>query len=329
MVTKPAPLWAIVKAEGPRDFARLSEKYSNASKLRGLLDSQPKSSKPALTDQLVQRMRAMDVSLTPRKDVLPSGKLQDQMADSTPDRLSEVDVLAHSVASVVPIDITIEDDVKSSPARPLSKHLVAKRSYACFSCQTPLMAPVAAPTLMKILRRQYAVDVVPTVEARAVGPWGLETPCELIVTNPLSGSVSITVAIVASLPKSFKHGPDAVALPTSHFSVQGRRENTTLLQLVPSAYVTGATQQGRGVQLERARERVQRAEETGPSVEVGPNWVSVPFSISVEEREPGSAAPKVDVPFYITGEARVREGWRTERRGLKFGFWAVCRVIGT
>lgn len=189
---------------------------------------------------------------------------------------------------------------------PLSAHLAAKRAYACDACRTPLVVPSRDPHLMKLAHKHFAVDTVPTVAARTCDGARLlphtETACVLSVLNPLPSSITVTASIVLQNP----YGA-AAALPLTCFSVQGRRAAPP--QSVPTPYLTGSTSRARAEQLERA---VRRGAGAGPALDVGPNWTTVPFTVTLDARA------HAKVPFYFTVEE--------VERGLKYGFWTVVDV---
>lgn len=305
VVTRPAALASIVRAEGPRQFQKLSEKLTQKFKVEQLKGkSQP--SKIPLTPGVLSRMRAMNVK------------------EPSSTSFSDIDMLTHKISSSAPIDIDVEGDFEETPTMelPLSKHLVAKHKYACSACHTGLVVPVADAKLMKILQKQFAVDVVPTMTAKMCEDFvvGGDTSCVLNVINPLASSINVTVSIVATVPAHFAHVTTTVSFPTTHFSVQGRREKGSMVESVPTSYLTSATKQARAEQLIRAGRRERRDTE---EIEVGPNWVAVPFSVSVEQRP-----ETVQIPFYVTVESRMPESWKgSGKRGLRYGFWVVCDLL--
>lgn len=193
----------------------------------------------------------------------------------------------------------------TAPRLPVGAHLASKRAYACDTCRAPLALPSRDPHLMKLAHKQFAVDTVPTVAActrdgASIRPH-TEIACVLSVLNPLSSSITMTASTV--LPNSYGM---TVALPVTSFSVQGHR--AALPQSVPTPFLTGATSRARAEQLERA---VRRG--SGATLEVGPNWTAVPFTVTTDAR----ACPIV--PFYFTVEE--------VKRGVKYGFWALVTVV--
>lgn len=263
VVTKPAPLAAIVRAEEESEYTQLAAMWSE--KRRGVGASLDKAAEA--------RMRRMGLG---------------------PKSSSESSAAAMAAKPAA-----------SRRARlPLSAHLAAKRAYSCDACRTPLVVPSRDPHLMKLAHKHFAVDTVPTVAARtrdgAVFQPHTETACVLSVVNPLASSITVTASIVLQNP----YGA-AVALPVTCFSIQGHRAGPP--QSVPTPYLTAVTSRARAEQLERAVRRGATA-----ALDVGPNWTTVPFAVTVER------GARATVPFYFTVEE--------VERGAKYGFWALLHV---
>lgn len=317
VITKPAALKTIIKNENPIPFTNFFERFSLLHKLAVL---EEKSQVPRkLNPTVLARMKAMDIQQ-------PTGD-QDEASNIT-QKLSEKK----------PLQINADDDFNSRPPKllPLGRHLTAKRSYLCDSCRTMLSMPVGDHRLMKIVTKEFASDIVPTVTAKVdhasvlnFTP-GSDTQCSLNIVNVTDLSISVTVSILSQLPKQFMNNNATISIsfPFTHFSVQGRREKLAIIDSIPSPYLTSNTKTARAEQLMRAsrREAQRRKTEGDEFKEVGANWVSVPFSVAVTSNTPLLSYPKI--PFYITIESKLPDTWKphANRRGLKYGFWVVCQV---
>lgn len=316
VITKPAALSTIVKNETKSRFPQLYEHYLLRHTLAEL--DQKSNAPRKLPHSVVSRMKAMDIK-------------------KPADHMEEVDRISAQLAVPCTVEIDPEEDFHVSGAQsyPLGKFLTAKRSYHCDTCRTPLVVPVADHRLMKIPTKELAVDIVPTIAAkvkqqdvRNFTP-GSDTACTLNLINATSSSISLTVSILSQLPPSFMNndGQLAISFPFTHFSIQARRDKTSTIDSIPSPYLTGNTKTARAEQLMRAsrREAQKRQNDGNEFIEVGPNWVSVPFSVTVSG-EKTVAQPKI--PFYITIESKLPESWKpvSSRKGLKYGFWVVCLI---
>lgn len=317
VVTKPAALSTILKNENKSPFTDLYEHYSLLHKLTVL---EEKSLTPRkLPLNVIERMKAMDIK-------------------QPKDHFEEVDRLSEKLALSCIIDINLVDDFAPRSAKkiPLGRHLTAKRKYLCDSCRNPLLVPVADHRLMKIVTKELASDIVPTIGAkvkqqdtRSFAP-GSDTACTLNLINNTTSSINVTVSILSQLPETFmnNNAKISISFPFTHFSIQGRRDNTSAIDAVPSPYLTNNTKTARAEQLIRtSRREAQRKEADGEEFkEVGSNWVTVPFSVSISNETPLAANPKI--PFYITIESKLPDSWKpvANRRGLKYGFWLVCQI---
>lgn len=314
LVTKPAALSTIVRDEDPSIFFRLMEKYTLQHKLHTLQESSRKRTPNArLTPALIARMKAMDI----RHVDLAT--------------LDEMDKLEHRLGEMRPREADLSSALMEQPSLPSGKHLAAKRKHTCGECSTTLLLPVADPRLMKYLKKEYALDIVPMVGARTKRPAqqfaaGSDTACLLSIVNPLAGSINVTISIVASVPATWAGVPVSVSLPITQVTIPGKRERLNTVDSIPSAYLTNNTAAARAEQLVRAVRREAQRKQVGPDepfAEQGSHWATVPFSVSIT----GEAAPltRPQIPFYITVEARRPELWGPGH-GLKFGFWAVCTL---
>lgn len=317
VITKPAALKTIIRNENPIAFTSLFERYSLLQKLASLKENSLAPHK--LNPTVLLRMKAMDIQ-------------------KPKDHMDEVDELMQKLAEKKPMEIDLENDFDSNGQTmlPLGRRLTAKRSYLCDNCRTPLLVPVADHRLIKIVTKNFARDVVPIITAKVkhqsvynFAP-GSETHCTMSIINPTDLSISVTVSIPSQLPPLFM-GNDAtvsISFPFTHFSVQGHRDKQTIVDSIPSPYLTSNTNTARAEQLTwAARREAQKREAEGDDFkEIGTNWVSVPFSVSVTSDTPASTNPKI--PFYVTIESKLPESWKPQgsRRGLKYGFWVVCRV---
>lgn len=316
VINKPAALSTIVKNENPTIFTKLHERYTLLQKLQTLED---KSALPQKVPQnIISRMKAMDI----------------RQPESYFD---EIDRLSEKMAQPPVVEIIAGNDKSrnESPLIPLGKQLVAKRKYSCEACRTPLVVPVADHRLMKILIKQFASDIVPRISAKAAQKDvrnftpGSDTACTLNIVNAMSSSVNVTVSILSQLPPQFmgNNAELAVSFPFTHFSVQGRRDKLSMIDSVPSPYLTNNTKTSRAEQLTRAsRREAQKRESPEGFIEVGANWVSVPFSVSNTSEASLRADPTI--PFYITIESKLPDAWKPQsgRRGLKYGFWVACQI---
>lgn len=317
VITKPAALKTIIRSENPIAFTNLFERYSLLHKLALL---QEKSLAPRqLNLTVLARMRAMDIH-------------------QPKDHLDETDNIVQKLAekNAVEIDLENDFDITGPKLLPLGRHLTAKLSYQCDTCRTPLLVPVADHRLMKIITKMFASDIVPVITAKVdrpsvlnFGP-GSETQCKMNIINNTELSISVTVSIPSQLPPLFmnNNATMSISFPFTHFSVQGRRDKLAIIDTIPSPYLTSNTKTARAEQLMRAaRRETQKRESEGQEFkEIGANWVSVDFSVSVARETPHSINP--NIPFYITIESKLPESWKSiaNRRGLKYGFWIVCRV---
>lgn len=292
VVTQPMALANIVKGERNSEFSRLASFWGEAR------SSVKEPSDPAVAARMAKMGIRAPMNEEDRGTVRAREKtkqcsvLKEQLP--TPGDKAE-----NSEAGCSKQDSGTRTAIEPALSLPLGHHLTAKRSFACGLCRAPLCVPTSDPRLMKFAHKQFAVDMVPTVCARALGPLSGEVACTLSVMNPLPASITMTAAVVLQNP----HGAH-VAMPITTFSVQGHK--ASVAASVPTVYLTGRTSQARAEQLERAVRR-------GPllTVEVGPNWTAVPFTMTLlEGGEPV-------VPFYLTVE---------QVSGSKFGFWVVCQV---
>lgn len=202
---------------------------------------------------------------------------------------------------------------------PLGKQLSAKRKFSCADCNAELLVPVPEPRTLKILRSSYAVDHVPTINittrGRKLSP-GTETPCWLCVLNPGARSINVNLAIVAENPHAGPGVDVSMFLSETSFSVQARRGRADGLESVPTVLLTNNTRAARAEALKRAL--------VSEKMEVGANWVSVPLTVSLLE---DSAVPeRLKVPLYCLVESLMPEGWASDRRGLRYGFWVLVTV---
>lgn len=310
VVTKPAALSAIVKGESDPRFAQLHERYTLLQKLQQV---EEKQAVPKVSEVALRRMKAMDIKHP--KNLVEIDKLTEKLATSLTEELKDME----------------RNDIKL----PLGKQLVAKISHACNICKAPLMVPVADHRLMKILSKEYASDIVPRISAKVsqkdVRNFSAhsDTQCVLSLVNVTGSSVNVTVSVVSQLPtKHMSNNAEiAVSLPTTHFSIQGRREKQSAVDSVPTPYLTSNTKMARAEQLTRAaRREAQKRDNTENTMEIGPNWVSVPFTVT--NNSENALAASASVPFYITVELKLPDTWKPQkgRRGLKYGIWVVCQI---
>lgn len=202
---------------------------------------------------------------------------------------------------------------------PLGKQLSAKKKFSCADCNAELLVPVPEPRTLKILRSNYAVDHVPTINISTRGRKlipGAETSCWLCVLNPGARSINVNLAIVAENPHAGTGVDVSMFLSESSFSVQARRGRADGLESVPTVLLTNSTRAARAEGLKRAL--------VSEKMEVGANWVSVPLTVSLLEH---SAVPeRLKVPIYCLVESLMPEGWASDRRGLRYGFWVLVTV---
>lgn len=300
-VSRPAPLAAIVRAENPSYFSVLHDHYS-------LLVKRTAAGHVLLRENL-HKLRQMGVSA------------EGGAADLDRFEPRELDLTAAQVCA------------------PQGKHLVAKKSVACGACGAVVVAPVADPRLMKILKKELAIEVVPLVTALVAGKASdsekqPDAACLLHIVNPLTSSINVTVLILESLPATLLGNPSpavSVSLPVVKAVVGARRERANVLDSVPTAYLTNATAASRAEQLARTirREgelRKLKAEvDTLAFVEKGTNWVSLPFAVALSAEAAGDTW---QIPFHIAVETKMPLQWSARRagEGLRFSFWAVCKI---
>lgn len=302
VITKPAPLTKILRANADMRFSMLCDKYTAAR------ESRNGPSKPYISRLMEDKLDRMELSNT---------------------------ALDHATKEAFHLNRfqTCEGSTKA-PLLPLGKHLSAKRSYLCRTCGTHLLNPVADPRLMKYIEKEFALDVVPVVIAKCVlnlASIGAEqdVDCVLSVINPLPSSMNISVATAETIPASISKidCQITVSLPTTTFTVSARREKVGILETIPTQYLSDSTAASRAEKLTRSIQsggglKLENDVEGNP-IERGTNWVSVPFTYSASESDT-TALPRI--PFYITAETKMPAKWNSTKKGLRFGFWVLVTL---
>lgn len=298
VITKPAPLTKILRANADTRFSKLCEKYN------ALRESQDSTLKPSISRLMEDKLERME---------LPNLAPDDESTKKF--HLNRYKTHGNS---------------EESPILPLGKHLSAKRAYLCRTCITPLMRPISDPRLMKYLEKEFALDVIPVILAKCVQKLATsdsehDVDCVLSIINPLPNSINISVATAETIPPSIsKTDTDiSISLPITSFTVSARREKVGILETVPTQYLTDATAASRAEKLTRSIQtggglKLESVE--GNSIEKGTNWVTVPFTYSMGENE---TATRPSIPFYFTVETKMPTKWNSTKKGLRFGFWVV------
>lgn len=290
VITKPAPLAKILRASGDPRFKLLCEKYIAE---RELLKNPYRLNINRLIEDKLKQMDLAPESVNTHRFHLQK----------------------FTKASELPLYAKV----------PLGKHLLAKRLYSCPSCLIPLLCPVADPRLMKFLEKEFAVDVFPLLLAKELKQEILDIDgdinCLLSVINPLPNSMNIKVSTTEVVPHEFTGSKLQITLsfPITSFTVTGRREKAGLLETLPTQYLTDATAASRTEKLTRSIKKAGKQNEAEVvAIETGSNWVTVPFTYSIED----ISAKLGRFPLYVTVETRMPQKWMT-KGGLNFGFWAL------
>lgn len=301
VITKPAPLSKILRANADPRFSKLCEKYTAIRELR---NAPPK---PFIS-------RLMEAKLDQMK-----------LPNLAPDLASKENFHLNRFKT--------QEETTKIVLLPLGKHLSAKRSYLCRTCGTYLLTPVIDPRLMKYLEKEFALDVVPVILAKRVlnlassGP-ELDVDCVLSVINPLSSSINVNIATVETIPTPISKldSEISVSLPITSFTVSARREKVGILETIPTQFLTDMTAASRAEKLTRSIQsggglKLDIVE--GTQIEKGTNWASVGFTYSVSKTD-SENLPRI--PFYVTVETKMPAKWNSQKKGLHFGFWVLVNV---
>lgn len=290
VITRPAALQLILKREVPDQHAKVVAKYIAMYKVNNHTDT--KRSREAN----IQRLEAMQI-----RQVGPENSLEKTIAENGP--------------------LDIMESTRTYTPQPRGCKLAYKHEIRCHSCRYELMTPVPEIKLIKILAKNYACDILPTLTAT----YNKDRPdeegdisCSLSIVNNLSSSINVVISIYGTVPTSLSRDPIGISLPVSTLSIQGKRDKLDVIDTIPTALLGTRTKAAQAQQVIRGR--------LTDTVEQGTNWATVPFVLS-----PGEDAvlpEKLRVPFHVEVETRLPDSWKpfSSKRGLRFSYWAITEI---
>lgn len=341
VVTKPKSLRNIIRGESKKStffqlYAKVQSNLIDNYKLDSLSEKVT-SSKPKLSDNILQRLKHM------------------QMTNIQKDTFDEIDVLRDKIKTNHHLDFDIEsmdlEAVILNPV-PLSKPLMAKRSLRCGTCSTPLVVPTPDPLLIKYLCKWNALEFLPNVIVSNVidKPYPTELRLNHLqsfiinLVNPLLHDLNVSMSILSELPHNFishnsvSHNYSVqLSLPVTDVTVGSVHDKNSVIKSIPTPLLTRNSKASRAELLMRLGKLNtsnmspdDSADIETSLIERGANWVLLPFSIvCTSNGPPSSDSVDLKVPFYVIVESKLPESIKALKllkRGLKYGFWTVVNL---
>lgn len=290
VITRPAALQLILKRELPDHHEKVVAKYIAMYEVNNHADK--KRTKQAN----IQRLEAMKI-----RQVDPENSFEKTIAENGP--------------------LDIMEPTPLYTPQPKGCKLAYKHEVRCHSCHHELMMPVPEIKLIKILAKNYASDILPTLTATFNNDRADEEEdisCSLSIVNNLSSSINVVISIYGTIPASLSLDPIGISLPVSTLSIQGKRDKLDVIDTIPTVLLGTKTKAAQAQQVIRGR--------LADTVEQGTNWATIPFVLS-----PGEDAvlpEKLRVPFHVEVETRLPDSWKlfSSKRGLRFSYWAITEI---
>lgn len=302
LITRPSSLVQILKRESTDQHAKVVAKYTAMYKL----NNKPQGQKHTINRPETKRLEAMKIK---QVNLADDQELEKTIAESGP-----LDIMGPTPEHLL---------------QPRGTPLATKVKIRCSSCHEELLSPVTDIKLIKVLSKQYASDILPTLTASytsqsPTSESDTDIPCSLSIVNNLPSSINVVISIYGRIPASLTNDHVAMSLPISSVSIGGKREKAEIIQTIPTVLLGSNTKASQAEQVMRSG---KTAQETGETVDQGSNWATIPFTLSFEEGQTPPKAP-IQVPFHVEVETRLPDAWKllSSKRGLRYKFWAVSQI---
>jgi dynactin-4 len=214
--------------------------------------------------------------------------------------------LSDSQLSAGIANLSLNDDSEISP---LLQSLRVKTSKACKVCKRILTKPEPRPASTKFKIKLLALNYLPQLDLSAfkgeiptVLHDGETTKLLLTITNPMTVSLKVNVAVV---PGSVKNHPHSVTIANPNIELGPASElwdEMSLIRGVPRSRITRETNASRRHFVE-----LQRHNGQGGLHDKGPNWATVAVEYTVSAKVPDAEMALFISFSYLEEEVQKEE----------------------